>query len=142
MSTRTDPPIPPEVSAVFDSYPAAMRARLLEIRGLIYRVALDCDAGPLTETLKWGEPAYLTQATKSGTTIRLGRVKDAAGAAVLFNCNTALVAGFREQFDGVFRFSGKRALLLDIDAPLPEDALAICLARALSYHRDKRKGAA
>ena len=32
--------------------------------------ALETEAGPLTETLKWGEPAYLTEATGSGSTGR------------------------------------------------------------------------
>lgn len=27
--------------------------------------------GPIEETLKWGDPAYVTSATKSGSTIRV-----------------------------------------------------------------------
>ena len=59
--------IPKEVQQVFDTYPAKARKHLTKIRKLI----LDCAAaddtiGELTETLKWGEPAYLTEKTGSG----------------------------------------------------------------------------
>ena len=98
---------------------------------MIFAVAQAEDVGPLTETLKWGEPAYLTAASKAGSTIRLGRVEDRP--AVFFNCNTTLVAGFRETFGGALDTRGNRAVLL-----APPDALALCLARALTYHRRKR----
>ena len=57
--------------------------------------------GPLTETLKWGEPAYLTEATRSGSTVRLGWFRSSEReCAVLFNCRTTLVDDFRERFPG------------------------------------------
>ena len=47
-------------------------ARLMTLRALIFDVAAKTDGvGALDETLKWGEPAYLTR-SKSGSTIRLG----------------------------------------------------------------------
>ena len=133
------PPMPADVAAAFAALPAGIRATLQQVRALIFRVADEIGAAPLTETLKWGEPAYLTEATRSGSTIRLGRVRDRDGAAVLFNCRTTLVAGFRDQFGDSFGFSGDRALILGPGA-LPEGPLAICIARALTYHRDPRKG--
>lgn len=132
--------MPPEVAEAFEGFPPEVRGVLRDVRALIFRVAEDTCAGPLTETLKWGEPAYLTQASKSGTTIRLGRLRGPDRPAVLFNCRTTLIAGFREQFGAEFDFDGNRALVLKAGAEVPEDALAICLARALTYHRDKRKG--
>jgi hypothetical protein len=86
--------------------------------------------------LKWGEPAYRTEAN-SGSTIRLGRAKSSVGAcAVLFNCRTTLVKTFRSQFPDEFAFQGNRAILLDPSAPLPAMLpLAICLALAMTYHR-------
>ena len=41
------------------------------LRSLLVEVAEDLCVGPLTETLKWGEPAYLTEVTKAGTTVRI-----------------------------------------------------------------------
>lgn len=139
---KHSPTMPPEVASVFDDFPPPIRARLEAARALIFQVASETGAGPLTETLKWGEPAYLTQATKSGSTIRLGRSRDTGKAAIFFNCNTSLVADFRDQFGNVFRFVGDRALILG-DADILQGApLAICLAQALTYHQSKKSRSA
>ena len=67
------PEAAPDIAEVFATYPAPIRRKLLGIRALIFRTAAAMDGvGPLTEMLKWGEPAYLTAATKSGSTIRIG----------------------------------------------------------------------
>ncbi|TPQ28836.1 hypothetical protein C2U70_28970 [Bradyrhizobium guangdongense] len=136
----TAPPLPREVNRAFDAYPAPIRRRLLEVRNLIFATAKAHDAvGNLTETLKWGEPAYLTEDTGSGSTIRLGRVKGAdAHAAVLFNCKTTLIETFRERFADEFEYRDNRALLLKVSGALPKRPLAICLSLALTYHLDRR----
>ena len=95
-------------------------------------------AARLTETLKWGEPAYLTDETGSGSTIRLGRLKDSEHAAILFNCKTTLVDTFRERFPDQFEYRQKRALLLPVSGELPKQELTICLSLALTYHLDRR----
>ncbi|MHA1572057.1 MAG: DUF1801 domain-containing protein, partial [Alphaproteobacteria bacterium] len=70
----------PDVAAVFDAYPAALRRRLMALRQLIFETAaLSEGVGPLTETLKWGQPSYLTQQSGSGTTIRIDGIKGQAG---------------------------------------------------------------
>lgn len=127
--------MPRGVRAVFKDYPAGARAILSDVRALIHDVAKELDVGPLTETLKWGQPAYLTEATKAGTTIRLGL--DAGTPAVFVHCQTRLVDGFRADFPHEFVYAGNRALLLAPD--FDRKALAICLARALTYHRVKRE---
>lgn len=59
-----------EVRRRFDDYPQSVRPVMLRLRDLIYEVARATEGvGDLTETLKWGEPAYLTEKSKSGTTI-------------------------------------------------------------------------
>ncbi len=131
------PAMPEAVAAAFATYPDTVRQRLLDIRALIFRTAPTLDGvGPLEETLKWGEPAYLTTASKSGTTIRLGWPKSSPQhCAVYVNCQTSLIEQFRTQFSDVFTFEGNRALWLDPEAPLPETPLSLCLAAALTYHR-------
>ena len=113
------------------------------MRRLIYQVAGETPGvGPLTETLKWGEPAYLTEASKSGSTIRLGWKPAAPGRyALYFNCRTDLVDRFRSEFGDLLRFEGNRAVILDIAAEPPVAALAGCLRAALTYHCDKRAAA-
>ena len=89
---QTAPPLDEAVAAAFDAMPPAVRTQLLHVRALIYEVAAATDGvGPLTEALKWGEPAYLTEATGSGSTIRLGWPRQAPDRfAVYFNCRTTL----------------------------------------------------
>jgi Domain of unknown function (DU1801) len=131
------PAMPTDVAAAFSAFPAGVRARLLEVRELIFETAAAIEGvGPISETLKWGEPAYLTQATGSGTTVRLGRSRSLERkCAVLFNCRTTLVDDFRSQFPDVFAYEKNRAILLDPSKPLPEAALSTCLGMALTYHR-------
>jgi hypothetical protein len=62
------------------------------LRELIFDVAASTDGvGEIEETLRWGEPAYLTSQSKSGTTIRIGwKSSRPAEYAVFFHCQTDL----------------------------------------------------
>jgi hypothetical protein len=61
-----------EVEAVFAQYPDQVRERLLALRDLIFDTASHTKGvGEIEETLKWGQPSYLTIKPKSGTTIRI-----------------------------------------------------------------------
>ncbi|MBN7784566.1 hypothetical protein JYP51_06515 [Ponticoccus gilvus] len=128
------PPMPQAVAQVFARFPDAVGGRLKAVRSLIYGLAEETETGPLTETLKWGEPAYLTERTRAGTTLRLGLVGGAP--AVLVNCRTSLIEGFRRDFPKTFGYAGTRALLLPEDPD--ETALSVCLTRALTYHRNRK----
>lgn len=131
----------PAVEQAFAAFPSAARKRLLVIRQLIFSMAEDTEGvGTLTETLKWGEPAYLTEQSRSGSTIRLGCPKSPPGyCAVYFNCNTNLVDTFRSLFLDGLRFEGNRAIVFAPDDELDEQELALCIRAALTYHRDKKK---
>jgi hypothetical protein len=125
------------VQAVFDSYPAGLRKKLLKLRQLIIdTAAVTPGVGGLTETLKWGEPAYLTP-SKSGSTVRIDCTKDQLGYAIYFNCNTTLVDTFRSMFPHTFNFEGNRALVFALNDTLPVEELAFCVAMALTYHLKK-----
>lgn len=133
----SSPPVPDAVARAFSTYEAPVRRRLLEVRELIFAVAAETESvGPLTEALRWGEPAYLTEAGRSGSTIRLGVVRTIPDScAALFNCHTTLVDTFRTQFANDLRFDGNRAVILPLSGPLPVAPLAFCLRAALTYHR-------
>jgi hypothetical protein len=128
-----------EVARAFEAYPAPMRKRLLALRELILDTAAATEGvGKLEETLKWGEPAYLTSQSKSGSTIRINWVrKRPSQYAMYFNCQTTLVETFRTLFPKEFRFEGNRAIVFDECDEVPKDSLAFCIAAALTYHRDK-----
>jgi Domain of unknown function (DU1801) len=135
MKTATAPLTNPAVQAVFDSYPPALRKKLLALRQLILDTAASTEGvGTLDETLKWGEPAYVTL-NKQGSTVRIDRKKGEDRYAIYFNCNTTLVDTFRSMFPHSFNFEGNRALVFDADDALPKEELAFCIGMALTYHR-------
>ena len=130
------------VAQAFEAYPPAMRRQLMALRELIFRTAASTPGvGELEETLKWGEPAYLTTRSKSGSTIRIGWKKTRPTEyAMYFNCQTTLVDTFRSLFPDDFQFEGNRALVFQDSQAVPTHTLAFCVAAALTYHRhDKRK---
>ena len=50
-----------DVEAVFSGYPETLRRRLMALRALIFETAQSTEGvGALEETLKWGQPSYLT----------------------------------------------------------------------------------
>ncbi|WP_296445587.1 DUF1801 domain-containing protein [Rhodoferax sp. UBA5149] len=126
-----------EVAKVFDAYPADVRHKLLALRELIFRTASSTEGvGELEETLKWGEPAYLTSKSKSGSTIRIDWKKARpAEYAMYFNCKTTLVDTFRTLFPTEFKFEGNRAIVFKAAEAVRADSVAFCVAAALTYHR-------
>lgn len=54
-----------EVKQKFGSYPYKVKLKMQRLRDLIFEVAEATEGvGSLEETLKWGEPAYLTSEKK------------------------------------------------------------------------------
>ncbi|MES2055479.1 MAG: DUF1801 domain-containing protein [Pseudomonadota bacterium] len=127
---------PDPVARVFAGYPANARAALMAVRDLILATAAGTEGvGALTETLKWGEPAYLTDMSGSGSTIRIAWKPAAPDHyALYFNCRTSLIDSFRSMFDEL-NYEGNRAILLKLGDPLPEAELSACVRLALTYHR-------
>jgi hypothetical protein len=134
-------PTDPAVDAVFSAYPKPVKAKLLALRRLIFDTAKATGGvGALEETLKWGQPSYLTPETKSGSTIRIDQVKSSANQyAVYFHCQTDLVETFRQLYPTELSYEGNRSIILNADEAIPEQALRHCVALALTYHLSKRK---
>ena len=130
----------PAVEEVFRAYPKPLKAKLLALRRLIFDTAKTTKGvGALQETLKWGQPSYLTPETKSGSTIRIDQIKSAGNQyAIYFDCQTDLVETFRELYPSEFSYEGNRCILLDAAEKLPEPALRHCVALALTYHLKKK----
>jgi hypothetical protein len=130
----------PQVAAHFDRYPAVAKKKMLALRELVFAVAAQTPAiGALQETLKWGEPAYLTPQTHSGSTVRMDwKPKAPEQLAVYFNCNTSLVDTFKSLFPKDFEYEGNRAIILKLSEPLPKKELHFCIAASLTYHLNKK----
>ena len=133
----------PAVGAVFAAYPVPLRTRLLALRRLILETArTTAGVGALQEALKWGQPSYLTTETRSGSTIRIDRVKSATDQyAIYFHCQTNLVETFRELYPRELNCVGNRCIVLNVADEVPEPALRHCVALALTYHLTQRKAA-
>ena len=128
------------VAAIFEAYPPAARKRLAALRALVLETAEQTDGvGRLTETVKWGQPSYLTEETGSGTTVRIDRLKADDGYAIFFHCQSGLVDEFRQLYPDTFRFQGNRAIVFEATETPPSRELAHCIALALTHHARKRK---
>lgn len=133
------PGVDPDVANVIETYPPAVRPKLFALRKLIFETAQStAGVGPLTETLKWGEPAYLTETSKSGTTVRIAwKARSPNQYAMYFHCQTKLVDTFRALFPDEFTFDGNRAIVFEQSDTVPNEPLSHCIAMALTYHRNK-----
>jgi hypothetical protein len=130
-----------EVSAVFETYPKEIKSKLMALRQLIFDVASRTNGvGELEETLKWGQPSYLTTQTKSGSLVRIDQIKNQEGKyAMFFHCQTTLVDTFKEMYRGQFEFGGNRSIIFDVKNKVPVRELGHCVSLALTYHLSKKR---
>jgi hypothetical protein len=128
------------VAALFDGYPEQVRSKLLLLRELIFDTASEIEGiGKLEETLRWGEPSYLTTESGSGSMVRLN-AKGADGQyAIYFHCQTNLVETFRQMYADRLKFEKNRAIVFDQGDKLPMEELRHCVSMALTYHRDRNE---
>ena len=128
----------PEVEMVFNKYPDSIRKKMLDLRALIIATATEIhDITSLEETLRWGEPSYLT---KYGSTIRMDwKPKNPDQYAMYFQCTSRLVPTFKIFFKNTFEFEGKRAIIFQIEDKVPKEELQYCIKAALMYHKVKNQ---
>ena len=126
----------PEVAEVFNNYPKDMRQKVMLLRQLVLDTASETEGiSALEETLKWGEPGYVT---KGGSTIRIGWKESKADQyALYFNCKTKLVDTFKERYGNEFKFEGNRAIVFNKSDELPIDEIKHCILLSLTYHSRK-----
>lgn len=108
----------PAVAQVFENYPEFVRPKMQNLRQLVLDTASALeDIRNLEETLKWGEPSYIT---KTGSTLRMDwKSKKPDQYALYFTCSTGLVDTFRLLYPGILTFEGKRAIVFQLDDELP-----------------------
>jgi Domain of unknown function (DU1801) len=123
------------VKARYESFGPLTRPKLLRLRELAFETAERLNAGPLTESLKWGQPAFSTPG-RTGSTFRLDEIKNGNGKyALYFLCQTTLIGTFRELYADRFSFEGSRAIIFAADAGYEEADVAHCMALAMTYGR-------
>lgn len=125
-----------KVEVVFEQFPKHIQSKLLILRKLIMDTAKEIEnLDHMDETLKWGEPSYIT---KKGSTIRIGWKQSSPDQyAMYFNCNTKLVDTFKEVYKDLFHYEGNRAIVFAVNDEIPINELKQCIALALTYHTRK-----
>lgn len=133
MSNHPDPPA--DVRAAIAAMPDAHQAGLWALRDLILDVAATLpEVGTVTECLKWGQPAFTTPQTKSGTTLRIGCPKS-GGYALYAHCQTQVISTFVERFGTPDdRIEGNRAVHFSRVSDIDPDRHGALIAHALTYH--------
>jgi len=133
LEVRTNP----EVELVFTKYPATVLHKMLVLRKLILETAKELkEMTTLEETLKWGEPSYLT---KNGSTLRMDwKSKTPDQYAMYFKCTSRLVETFRIVFKNNFHFEGNRAIIFQMEDKIPKKELKECIKATLTYHKVKQ----
>ncbi len=125
------------VKPVFGAYPKNVKSKLLHLRELVINTASETiGVDKLEETLKWGEPSYLT---KHGSTIRMDwKSKTPNQYAIYFKCTSQLVPTFKTIYKNTFVFEGNRAIVFQLKDTVPEAPLKHCIQMALRYHKIKQ----
>lgn len=129
-----------QTDEIYGQYAPPVRQRLLQLRRLILETARQNAAvGELEETLKWGQPSFLTVKPKTGTTVRIDKDgSDASDVALFVNCQTSLVSEWRVLYPHL-RYGGNRSVHFRADEPLPEAEICQMVSMALRYHLVKSR---
>lgn len=125
----------PRVKMKFASYPDHIKPRMDHLRSLVIEAAQEAGIDSLEETLKWGEPSYLS---KKGSTLRMDWNKEKPDQyALYFKCTSRLVPTIKEIFGEDFKYEKTRAILFDLEDEVPKDKIKTCITMALTYHEVK-----
>lgn len=122
-----------KVDEIFAAYPNVIRKKMQTLRELVIETARETSGiDVLGETLKWGEPSFVT---RKGSTLRMDwKEKFPDQYAMYFQCTSRLVDTFRMVFGNRFRYEGNRAVVFRLNEKLPIAELKECIRAALTYH--------
>ena len=133
----THQPIPPAISKVIDACVPDVQTGLYHLRQLILTCAARLPAiGPVTEALRWGQPAFLTLETGAAASLRIGPVPD--GFALFVHCQTNLIAAFLSGPGAGFRTQGSRAVLFHGPDDIIDAPLTLLVGSTLTYRQRKK----
>ena len=127
----------PKAEEKLSNYPTHIKPKMKYLRKLILETAVEIEGlDKLEETLKWGEPSYLT---KAGSTLRMDwKAKKPDQYAMYFKCTSKLVPTFKATFGDTFQYEDNRAIIFQLDDEIPAKELKQCIAATLQYHKVKQ----
>ena len=130
-------PMAADVRAAFDACPPEQRSGMMILRNLIFARAAEFPIiGPLTEGLRWGQPAYLTPDTGAACSLRIG-MAPGGDVALFVHCKTGLIQSFAAGPGAGLRIQGTRAVLFKTATDIPAPAILLLIGQALTYHLAK-----
>ncbi|MCL6265917.1 DUF1801 domain-containing protein [Flagellimonas myxillae] len=126
----------PEFEAKLSAYPEGIRQKMEGLRNLVLETANEiATITKLEETLKWGEPSFVTP---QGSTLRMDwKPKAPDQYAFYFQCSSRLVSTFKSIFNNQLGYESNRAIILPLESELPKEELKACIKAALTYHKVK-----
>ncbi|WP_322631691.1 DUF1801 domain-containing protein [Pasteurella atlantica] len=126
----------PEFETKLESYPDFVRDKMKDLRELVIETAEEVpEITDLEETLKWGEPSFLT---KTGSTLRMDWKKKTPNQyQMYFKCTSRLVETFKLVFGKLFEYENNRAIIFQLDQEIPVVQLKKCIKATLMYHKVK-----
>ncbi len=128
-------PVSRGVEDYFNAQSDAASQTLHLLRDLVFEVAAsNPDIGVVEETLKWGQPSYLTPQTKSGSTLRLATDKQGK-PAIYINCQTTLADQVRNLYPDQFEIQKNRQVQPLLPVHEMDAAIRHVIALVLTYHR-------
>jgi hypothetical protein len=136
--TAASPAPTPDVQAMLNACTAPQQAGLTLLRDLIFARAARLPAiGPLTEALRWGQPAYLTLKTGAACSLRIGLPPNSHGPegfALYVHCRTDLIETFLAGPGHGHHTIGSRAVLFRTPQDIAPHPLAMLIDSALTWH--------
>jgi len=126
----------PAVALIFKNYPSTVQEKMLALRNLVIETARETESiKTLEETLKWGEPSYISPI---GSTIRMDwKSKSPNEYTLYFQCTSRLIETFKAVFKDTFTYKGKRGIVFELNDEIPTQKLKHCITAALIYHKVK-----
>jgi len=126
----TPPITDPLVRAAYDAFPEKAWQGTMLLRDLIFQTTYELpNSPPLTECLRWGQPAYITP---KGSTLRIG-VPKSGGFALFTHCQSTIISQFAQTYGVDYTFDGNRAVLFDSIDQIDPEPLKILIKHALTY---------
>ena len=124
-----------QIHTVVQHYPQHAQDKFRLIHQLMLDTAKQAQLGTVEESIKWGEPSFVTT---HGSPVRIAwKESSPEQIGIFFICTTRLVDTFRELYDDTLTLHENRAIHLHLDDPLPESELKHCLQMAFNYHKVK-----
>ena len=119
-------------------WPNAAAAQFTDLRYLILRAAQDAQAGPISESLKWSEPAWRPTRPRQGCTLRAAWSPKSPDRFGLFvDCKTTLAETMRSLYPADFTYEGNRALYLPLGSKVPPQAIDHLARLTFCYHQKR-----